>query len=125
MKNKKFYELYMDFDKLRDNGIFPSDIDMLYKCDDNYLIIGEIKLQGYRIYGTQEKVLTNIIDQHKDGGVLIEIHHTERVQDGAESVDVSKCEVARAYFNKKWHEYSQPLSVLDWMQGLQKKHMCV
>lgn len=122
MKNKKFYDLYMDFGGLRDNGIFPCDIDMLYKCKDNYLIIGEAKLKGYHIKGLQEQVLTNIVDGHKYGGVVMEIEHTERVQDGAESVNVANCLVRRAYFNKKWHEYENPLKVLRWLKELNAKH---
>ena len=122
MKNKKFYDLYMDFDKLRSNGIYPCDIDMLYKCKDDYLIIGEAKLKGYHIKGLQEQVLTNIVDGHKQGGVVMEIEHTERVQDGADSVNIADCLVRRAYFEKRWHVYDKPLSVLQWLKGLREKH---
>lgn len=122
MKNKKFYDLYMDFEKLRTNGIYPCDIDMLYKCKDNYLIIGEAKLKGYHIKGFQEKVLTNIVDSHKYGGVVMEIEHTERIQDGFDSVNIAECFVRRAYFDSKWHEYDNPLNVLRWMKELDNKH---
>lgn len=122
MNNKRFYDLYMDYEGLRKNGIYPCDIDMFYECQDGYLIIGEAKLQGYHIKGKQEKVLTDTINGHKQGGVLMEIEHTERVQDGAESVNVAECLVRRAYFNSEWHEYKKPLKVLKWMKALDEKH---
>lgn len=120
--NRDFYNLYMDYSGLRKVGICPCDIDMIYYCPDNYLIIGEAKLKGYHLKGLQERVLTGIIDGHKHGGVLIEIEHNERVQDGVESVDIAGCLVRRAYFNKEWHEYPNPLNVLTWMRGLNNKH---
>lgn len=122
MKNRDFFNLYMDFDSLRDKGIFPSDIDMIYMCDDNYLVIGEIKSKGYHVKGKQEEVLKSIIDGHDYGGVLLEIEHDKRVQDGAKSVDVADCLVRRAYFEFAWHEYTKPLKVLTWLLGINRKH---
>lgn len=123
MNNKRFYDLYMDFDSLRDNKIYPSDIDMIYQCEDGYLILGEIKTAGYHVCGKQERVLTSIVDDHRHGGVLIEIEHTERVQDGATSVDIAECIVRRAYFGSEWHDYKvRELSVLHWMTELKKAH---
>ena len=122
MKNRDFYNLYMDFDSLRKANIYAGDLDMCLLCDDHYLVLGEAKLQGYHVKGIQEKALTTIIDEHKSGGVLIEIEHTSRVQDGATSVDIGDCLVRRAYFNGSWHEYEKPLKVLTWMTRLSQKH---
>ena len=121
MKHREYYNLYMDFDHLRDKGIFPSDLDMVYLCEDNFLVIGEIKYKGNHVAGMQEKVLTSIIDGHLSDGVLMEIEHRTRVQDH-DSVDVAGCKVTRAYFNERWHEYSRPLNVLTWMQRLSYMH---
>lgn len=122
MKSRRFYSLYLDFDELRDNGIFASDIDMMYRCDDGYLIIGEAKLEGYHVKGLQDEVLTSIIDNHKCGGVVIEIEHYGRVQDGARSVNIAECPVRRAYFDGRWHDYTENISVLHWMLKLKEKH---
>ena len=122
MKNREFYNLYMDFESLRKNKIYAGDVDMYFECDDHFLVLGEAKLQGYHVKGIQEKALTTIIDEHKSGGVLIEIEHTSRVQDGATSVDIGDCLVRRAYFNGEWHEYDKPLKVLTWMTRLSQKH---
>ena len=121
VNHREYYALYMDFDSLRDAKIFPSDIDMIYKCRDNYIIIGEIKYKGNRVKGMQEVVLTNLIDEHESGGCLMEIEHMTRVQD-KDTVDVADCKVTRAYFDGKWHEYPRPLSVLKWMTNLNTKH---
>lgn len=86
MKNREYYSLYMDFESLRKNKIYAGDVDIYFECDDHYLVLGEAKLQGYHVKGIQEKALTTIIDEHKSGGVLIEIEHTSRVQDGATSM---------------------------------------
>lgn len=123
MNNKRFYDLYMNFDSLRDNKIFPCDIDMIYQCADGYLIIGEAKTAGSHIVGKQGEVLTSIVDNHKYGGVVMEIEHTERVQDGATSVDIGQCIVRRAYFGSEWHDYKvRELSVLHWMRELKEAH---
>lgn len=122
MKSRRFYNLYLDFDELRNHGIYPSDIDMIYKCKDGFLIIGEAKLEGYHVTGLQSDVLTSIIDSHKFGGIVIEIEHYGRVQDGAKSVNIAECPVRRAYFDGKWHDYTESVSVLQWMSMLKKKH---
>lgn len=122
MKNREYYNLYMDFESLRKNKLYAGDVDMYFVCGDNYLVIGEAKLKGFHVKGIQEKALTTIIDEHKSGGVLIEIEHTSRVQDGATSVDIGDCLVRRAYFNGEWHEYEKPLNVLTWMTRLSQKH---
>lgn len=122
MNHREYYNLYMDFDHLRDKGIFPSDLDMVYMCDDNYLVIGEIKYKGNHVKGMQERVLTTIISGHIYDGVLMEIEHSTRVQDGADKVDVADCLVRRAYFNEEWHEYKSPMNVLTWMTMIQNKH---
>lgn len=122
MRNKRFYDLYMDYEKLRDNKIFPCDIDMIYECNDGYIIVGEAKLKGYHLSGTQERVLTNLIDKHKDGGVLLEIEHNQRVQDGATSVNIAQCHIGREYYDGKWHVCDMQKVVLDRMVELINQH---
>ena len=122
MRNRQFLSLYMDFDRLRDNGYFPSDIDFMYLFPDGYLTLGDFKLKGNHLHGKQAEILTRIIDGHKRGGCLLEIEHVERVQDGATTVDVSSCPVRRAYFGGRWHRYRDPLNVLAWIERLNKKH---
>lgn len=121
MKHREYYAMYMDFEHLRNKGIYPSDLDMVYLCEDDYLVIGEIKYQGNHVKGMQEKVLTSIIDGHMGDGVLLEIEHHTRIQE-SDTVDVADCMVTRAYFNEQWHDYKNPLTVLKWMTMLQNRH---
>lgn len=121
MAHKEYYDQFMDFSSLKDKGIFPSDLDMVYMCEDGYLIIGEIKYIGNHVQGKQEQVLTGIIDGHSYDGCLLEIEHHTRIQE-SDRVDVADCKVVRAYFNEVWHTYRKPLSVLQWMTMLNNKH---
>lgn len=122
MRNKPFYDLYMDFAKLRDNKIFPCDIDMFYECNDGFIIIGEAKLRGHHVERMQEKVLTHLIDGHKNGGILLEIQHDEKVQDGKERVDIADCTIFREYYDGKWHICEKPDTVLERMLELIQEH---
>ena len=122
MKNRDYYSLYMDFESLRKNNIYAGDVDMYFECDDHYLVLGEAKLQGFHVMGRQKKALETIIDEHKSGGVLIEIEHTSRVQDGATSVDIGDCLVRRVYTKGEWHILPKPLRVLPLMIKLSQKH---
>lgn len=122
MRNKEFHSLYMDFKKFRDNGMFPGDIDMFYTCGDKSIVIGETKLKGSYIHGLQEKALTNLVDGHKYGGILLEIEHESRVQDGATSVNVADCIVKRAYKDGKWYTPSRPINALQYLSKISENH---
>ena len=122
MRNKQFYDLYMDFQKLRNHKIFPCDIDMFYECRDGFIIVGEAKLKGYHLMGMQERVLTDMIDKHSDGGILLEIEHNKRVQDGNTVVDIADCLIAREYYDGKWHVPEMRDTVLERMIELTSQH---
>lgn len=122
MAHPEYYSQFMDFKTLKDNGIFPSDLDMAYLCEDGYLIVGEIKYIGNHVQGMQEKLLTSIIDGHSNDGCLMEIEHRTRIQE-SKSVDVADCRVVRAYFGGEWHDYeNKDYKVLDFMRHLNIKH---
>lgn len=122
MRNKDFYDLFMDFEKLRNNGFSPCDIDMYYKFRDGFIVIGEAKLAGYGLNEFHEKVLTHIIDNHAGGGILLLIEHNQRVQDGDTSVNIAECMVAREYYDGLWHEPNMPDTVLERLIELRNLH---
>lgn len=122
INHPEYYSQFMDFKTLKDNGIFPSDLDMVYLCEDGYLVIGEIKYKGNHVQGMQAKLLTSIIDGHPEDGCLMEIEHRTKVQE-SKTVDVADCRVLRAYFGGKWHDYKKyDLKVLKFMMNLNIKH---
>lgn len=102
------------------NGIYPCDIDLCYRCGDGFLVIGESKLEGYHIKGKQEDALTSIVDGHECGGILLEIHHKSRVQDGNSRVNIAECIVSREYQRGRWKECG--CNVLDRLKQLQDEH---
>lgn len=122
MRNKQYYDMYMDFGTLRDNKIYPCDIDLYYRFRDGFIVIGEAKLKGHHLMGMQEHVLTNLIDNHKQGGVLLEIEHNKRIQDGENHVDIAECNVSREYYEGKWHTHDIPDNVLERLIELKKLH---
>lgn len=82
----------------------PSDIDMIYLCNDGTLILGEIKSERGQFKDGQRKLLTKILNAHKGDAVGLYITHDRLVQNGDTTVDVSKCPVREIYI-KNEHEW--------------------
>lgn len=127
MRNRKYYNLFADFSSLHKYHIKPGDLDMYFICEDHYLVLGEAKLQGSHMKGVQEKALTTLIDEHESGGILFEIEHNSRVQDGATSYDIGDCLVRRAYKKGKtdekgkWYDF-KPMKFLNIATKISNDH---
>ena len=103
MENKKFYGMYIDFDEMRDAGIFPCDLDFTYLCYDGFLILSEFKNSLGYIKGMQRTVLTNIVDNHCFGGILLDTVHDKFQQKGDTEVNAADCIVRSYYYDRQWH----------------------
>ena len=118
IKSREYQALFMDYSSMYGDK-YPSDIDMVYLCNDGFLILGEIK----NIYGefkpAQKNVYVTIMDTYNKGGkggMVLYIVHDKFVQYGDKVVDVPSCEVKKYYFKGKWHYPRQKLLVKDVLQ---------
>lgn len=105
------HNLHMDFQNIRAPKGRPSDIDMWYISNTNFLIIGEIKNGKGEFTEAQKWLLSRIIDNHKGGGTILYITHNKDVHRGDTIVDVAQCQVSEYYWHGKWHKPKQPTTV--------------
>ena len=114
IRDWKRHSLYMDFSNLQMPKGRPSDIDMFYLCPDNgILVLGEIKNRKGTFKYYQRNLFQQIVDNYTPAGMILYIIHDEFVEQGAEMVDVSKCEVAEYYWEGKWYKPHKLLRVRE------------
>lgn len=113
IKSWDYHNLNIDYSSYTKSNVHPSDIDMFYLCDDNTLIIGEIKNERGKLKGKQRKLYEQIIDGWKYDGIALFIVHDKYVQHGDTKVDVPECNVKEYYYKCKWHTPKKEIKVKD------------
>lgn len=118
IKNWNYHALHMDFSSMYIGNDHPSDIDMMYICNDGTLIIGEIKHRSGEFKIGQRRLITKLLNTHKGEGVGLYITHNKRVQDGDKVVDVSKCMVEEIYltWEDEWRRPKRYTTVEEILQ---------
>ena len=96
-----------------EGGDHPSDIDMMYICRDNTLIIGEIKSTRGTFNEGQRKMIARLLNWHRYEGVGLYITHDKLWQNGDRVVDVSVCPVVEIYIKAEgyWRKPKKPVDV--------------
>lgn len=113
----------MDFSSYTDGNDHPSDIDMFYLCDDETLIIGEIKNERDHLGKGQRRLLTRLLEDHKGDAVGLFITHNKLVQNGDKVVDVMRCPVKEIYVKKehRWRFPKRPITVKEVLNYYKEK----
>lgn len=120
IRNREEQLLFMDYG----NVCVPcSDIDIMHVTKGGTLVLGEIKNEHGKLDGAQRDILARIVDNYKPYGIVIFITHSERVQDGADSVDVSACKVKEYYWNGRWRKPNEETTVNEIMQYMEVRSM--
>lgn len=101
----------MDFSSMFAGNDHPSDIDMFYICNDNTLIIGEIKNESGIFTDGQRRLMTKLLRLHNGDGVGLYITHNKLVQNGDNVVDVSSC-IVREIFTKADNKWRKPTRIV-------------
>lgn len=98
IQNWDYKNLNIDFCKGMPRNDHPSDIDMIYLCKDNTLIIGEFKNErDHKDHDAQKRIIAKILDAHKYKAVGLFVKHNGYVQDGVKTIDGLKCDVYQIY----------------------------
>lgn len=126
IKNWNYHALHMDFSSMYIGNDHPSDIDMMYLCDDGTLILGEIKHRSGEFKIGQRKLMQKIIDMHEGDGFGLYITHNKKVQNGDKVVDVSRCMVEEIYckWEGKWRNTKQYTTVGEVFEYLRERGRC-
>lgn len=114
IRNWNYQKLNMDF-STGFGSDHPSDIDMFYLCNDNTLILGEIKNKTGTFTQGQRRLLERVIDTHSADGVALYILHDLFYQNGDRTVDVMTCIVAEIYEKSKgyWRTPNRVVTVYE------------
>lgn len=97
INNWDYHDLKMDFSSYTEGNDHPSDIDMFYLCNDDTLIIGEIKNERGHFGDGQRRMMTRLIEDHKGDAIGLFITHDKYYQRGDRTVDVMRCPVKELY----------------------------
>lgn len=93
------HQLNMDYSNI---SVVCSDIDLLHVTPKGFLIIGEIKNQKGEFKVGQRRLLSNLIDAHKQGGTVLFITHDKDVHQRDTIVNVADCLVEEYYWKGEW-----------------------
>ena len=107
INNWDYHNLNMDFSSYTDGNDHPSDVDMLYICRDDTMIIGEIKNERGQFKDGQRRLITRLIESHKGDAIGLFITHDKLYQKGDRTVDVMRCPVREIYV-KNEHRWRLP-----------------
>lgn len=113
IKNWDYHNLNIDYSSYTKGNVHPSDIDMMFLCDDKTLIIGEIKNELGELKGKQRELYEDIVNGWKYDGIALFIVHNQYVQYGDTKVDVPECYVKEYYYKGKWNKPHKPIKVKD------------
>lgn len=122
IKNWNFHNLYMDYSSYTTKNNHPSDIDMFYIGENEFLIIGEIKNELGKLTNNQRRLYEKLIDNWKHDGMALFIIHNKYVQNGDKKVDVPECEVKEYYYHKQWHIPKNKLKVKEVLKKYETRY---
>ena len=100
--------LGMDF-----SGMKASDIDMISLRPNGVLILGEIKNKFGTFSEGQRLIYTTIADRYCGDCIVLYITHNERVEEGAEKVEVAQQTVQEYYWKGQWFKTKTAPKVID------------
>lgn len=114
IRNWEYQKLNMDFSTSFGQD-HPSDIDMFYICDDDTLILGEIKNKSGTFTQGQRRLLERVINSHNGDGIGLYIIHDMFYQNGDRTVDVMRCIVGEIYEKRlgRWREPNRVVTVYE------------
>lgn len=124
IKDWNAHNLWMDFSNVDVPSGRPSDIDFFYIVPEwieyvgGFLILGEIKNSQGRFTDEQRRLYIQLINNHKQGGVLFYITHNKMWQDGDRKVDVAYCQVEQYYYHNMWRTPKQYSTVNDMIRNI-------
>lgn len=120
IRNWDEQRLKTDFSKI---GVSCSDVDMIHVTENGKLIIGEIKNEKGTFQDGQRRLLSGLIDAHKQGGVVLYITHDKDVHAGDTVVNVAECEVVEYYQNGKWFKPKTKTTVKEVLNRMEERNM--
>lgn len=120
IKNWEFQQLHMDFSSMFPDGNHPSDIDMFFLTDTDFLCVAEIKNERGRFNPSQRRRLERLIDGWKADGVCLYVTHNKYVQNGDTEVNVPDCYIQEIYYKNKhqWVKPKKPTKVMRVIEDL-------
>lgn len=89
----------MDYSRV---GVVCSDIDLFHLTPKGFLVLGEIKNHKGEFGRGQKRLLSKIVDAHKQGGTVLFITHDKDVYSGDRLVNVGECLIEEYYWNGEW-----------------------
>lgn len=121
INNWEHHGLHIDFSNIHCKVGRPSDVDMFYITDTNFLIIGEFKNELGTFKEKQKEILETFIDNYKYNGIIIYATHNKSVENGDTIVDASQCKVEEYYYNREWHRPKSNVIVQDVFNRFEKE----
>ena len=121
VKNRETLGQVILFEGLQRKGLSPSDIDAVLEIRDNYLILFEVKKDGFDIPKGQRVLLETLVDVWDETGrmgiVVKAIHRVKNNKD----ILLKDCEVAEVYYKGSWKIIEDTILVGAFLDNFYKK----
>jgi hypothetical protein len=108
IKYEKRARQLLNFQGLCNKKIHPTDVDFALEVNNQYLILGEVKLEGVKFTKGQEIMLERMADRWGHGSVILYVRHNTPVE---EQVHLRECLVEKYYYAREWKVPKIPTTV--------------
>lgn len=120
IRNTKQIKQAIDFTKVQNGKIHPTDIDAVLEFDNEALILIEVK--SYKkclLPKGQRLVLERIVDSwHTQKAIVLLVEHYFENED--ENIPLHLCKIKSFYHDKTWREDENKTSLIKCLNGLGK-----
>lgn len=119
IRNANQIKQVIDFTKVQNGKIHPSDIDAVLEFNNEALILIEVKRNNCWIPTGQRLVLERIADSwHTHKAIVLHVVHS--FKEDNKNIPLHLCKVKQYYFNKEWQEDKDKTSLIKCLNGLGK-----
>lgn len=122
IRNEKQIKQVIDFTKLQNGNIHPSDIDAVFEFDNEILILIEVKYKGSKIPIGQKLLLERLCDSwHTNKSIVLFVEHN--FLNDNKNIPLHNCFVKKIYYKEKWKKRNEDV-LLDFLNKLGKFWHC-
>ena len=121
VKNRETLGQVILFEGLQTKNVSPSDIDAVLEIRGNYLILFEVKKDGFDIPKGQRILLETLVDVWDETGRMgIVVKAAHRVKNNKDIL-LKNCEVSEIYYKGSWKVIEDTILVGDFLKDFYKK----
>ena len=121
VRNRKSLGQVVLFEGLQRKGVSPSDIDAVLEIRDKYLVLFEVKKEGFDIPKGQRILLETLANVWEETGrISVVVKAIHRIKNNADIL-LKDCEVEEIYYKGSWKILDRTILVGKFLDDFYKK----